>query len=120
MFNVNPKQMQKMMQQMGMNTKELDATEVRIICPDKTIIIENPNVQKITVQGQTSFQITGTETEVDNSQLELESGEEEKEAFSDEDIKMIMEQTGKTRDKVEKVLEETGDIAETIMMLNKE
>ncbi|RLG14500.1 MAG: hypothetical protein DRN66_01895 [Candidatus Nanohalarchaeota archaeon] len=117
MFNVNPKQMQKMMQQMGMSTIELDATEVRIICPDKTIIIENPSVQKIKMHGQTSFQITGTETEVDNSQLE--EAAEEKEDFSDEDIKIIMEQTGKSREKIEKVLKETGDIAETIIMLNK-
>ncbi|MCK5476823.1 MAG: Nascent polypeptide-associated complex protein [Candidatus Aenigmarchaeota archaeon] len=114
---MNPKQMQKMMQKMGMNTQDIDAKEVRIICAEKTIIIENPNVQRIAMQGQISFQITGTESEVDNSQLETAT--EEKETFSDEDIKMIIEQTGKSREEVEKVLEETHDIAETIMMLNK-
>ena len=118
MFNINPKQMQKMMQQMGMSTKDIDAEEVRIICTDKTIIIENPSVQKIKMQGKTSFQITGTETEVDNSQLQQD--EEERISFSDEDIKMIIEQTGKSREEVQKSLEETGDIAETIMLLNKE
>ena len=117
MFNMNPKQMQKMMQKMGMNTQDIDAKEVRIICAEKTIIIENPNVQRIAMQGQISFQITGTENEVDNSQLDAAT--EEKETFSDEDIKMIIEQTGKSREEVEKVLEETHDIAETIMMLNK-
>ncbi|MCK5176426.1 MAG: hypothetical protein KAQ92_01750 [Candidatus Aenigmarchaeota archaeon] len=114
---MNPKQMQKMMQKMGMNTQDIDAKEVRIICAEKTIIIENPNVQRIAMQGQISFQITGTENEVDNSQLE--GATEEKEAFGDEDIKMIMEQTGKSKEEVQKVLEETGDIAETIMVLTK-
>ncbi|OYT34551.1 MAG: NagC family transcriptional regulator [Candidatus Aenigmarchaeota archaeon ex4484_52] len=122
MFNINPKQINKMMQQMGMRATKIDAKEVRIICDDETIIIESPGIQKITMQGQTSFQITGTEKKINNSQLgkeEMQNKPENKISFSDEDIKMIIEQTGKSRDIVEKKLKKTGDIAQTILLLNK-
>ena len=42
-----------------------------------------------------------------------------KEGFSDEDVKMIMEKTGKTEKEVSRVLKEKGDIAETIVALSE-
>ena len=75
-----------------MRATKIDAKEVRIICDDETIIIESPGIQKITMQGQTSFQITGTEKKINNSQLgkeEMQNKPENKISFSDEDIKMI-------------------------------
>jgi nascent polypeptide-associated complex subunit alpha len=103
---INPKQIQGMMKQMGIAQEEIDATRVIIECEDKNIIIENPSVQKIKMQGQTSYQISGDEQE------------EEKSTFSDEDLQVVMEKTGASKEKAKKALEESnGDIASAIMEL---
>src|SRR3989344_7369843 len=96
---INPKQMEKMMKQLGVKQEEIDAQEVIIKCSDKELIIRNPNVQKINMMGQESLQITG----------EIEERELEK--FKEEDVKLIMEQTGMSESVVrEKLSENDGDI----------
>ncbi len=107
---MNPAQMQKMMKQMGMQTTEIDATEVVIKTPDKDIVITNPQVSKIKVMGQETFQIAGGEIS------EEEAVEET--LISEEDIKLVIEQTGATEEEVQQALEEAnGDIAQAIMAL---
>ena len=101
---IDPKKLQGMMKQMGIKQEEIEANRVIIEKIDGKIIIENPNVQKIIMQGQESWQITGTARE--------ESG------ITEDDIKMVMEKTGKGRKEVQKALEETGDIAEAIINLS--
>ena len=56
---VDPRQLKAMMRQMGMSQEDISATKVIIETPDKTFVFENPNVQKVVMQGQTSFQIIG-------------------------------------------------------------
>ena len=105
---INPKQMQAMMKQMGMKQEEIDAVRVIIECSDKNIIIEPANVQKITMQGQDSFQITGDIVE-----------ETKAEGIKEEDIKLVSEKTGKSEKEAKKALESAnGDIAEAIMSLS--
>ena len=48
-----------MMRQMGMSQEELDAIQVIIKTSDKELVFNAPNVQKVTMQGQTTFQIMG-------------------------------------------------------------
>ena len=102
---IDPKKMQAMMKQMGIKQEEIPTLRVIIEKEDGKTIIENPNVQKVVMQGQESWQITG-------------EAREEKEAFSEQDIKMVMEKTGKSRDEVESSLKETGDLAEAILRLS--
>lgn len=105
---VNPKQMQGMMKKMGIAQEEIDALKVTIEKTDgKKIIIEDPSIMKIKMQGQTSFQISGEERE--------ESSEPE---ISEEDIKTIVEKTGCSEEKARETLEKTGDLAETILELS--
>lgn len=111
---LNPKKMQQMMQQMGISQEEIDAEKVIIEKSDgNRIIIENPHVTKVKMQGQENFQISGDIIE--------ESKEEEKEEERlEEDIKTIVEQTGCTEDIAAIELEKNkGDIAETIIGLSK-
>ena len=104
---INPKQMQAMMKQMGINQVDIPSSRVIIEKEDgNKIIIENPSVIKIKMQGQESFQITG----------DISKQEEEK--FSEEDIKTIMEKTGCSKKDAEKALEKTGDLAEAIIELS--
>ena len=95
-----------MMKQMGVSQENIDASRVVIEKIDGgKLIIENPSVQKIKIQGQESFQITG-------------SISEEAESFSEEDIKTIIEKTGCSRKKAEETLKKTRDLAEAILELS--
>jgi nascent polypeptide-associated complex subunit alpha len=106
MPGMNPKQMQKMMQQMGIKSEEIKASRVIIEGEGERTIIEDPQVTLIEMQGQKSYQITG------NSRTES--------AISDDDVKMVAGQTGAAEADARKALEETGgDIAEAIMKLKK-
>ena len=107
--NINPKKMQAIMKQMGMAQEEIEASKVVIEKADGSkLIIREPNVVKINIQGQTSFQITGEE-----------SGENEEVGLSEEDIQTIIIKTGCTEKQAKKTIEETGDLAEAILKLSK-
>lgn len=99
--------MEKMMKQMGIQTVEIPATEVIIKTPEKDLIISNPQVSKVSMGGQETFQIIG------------EVSERSEEKFSKEDLQMIVDQTGCTEEEAADALEETGDIAEAILKLKK-
>jgi nascent polypeptide-associated complex subunit alpha len=102
---LDPKKMQGIMKKMGINQEEVDAKRVFIEKEDGNIVVENPQVVKITMQGQSSFQVSG----------EIR---EEEAGVSEEDVGMVVEKTGKTREEAERALEETGgDIAEAIVKL---
>jgi len=101
---MDPKKMQAMMKQMGIQSDDIPATSVVIETESEKMTILDPQVVKITMQGQESFQITGT--------VQVE------EKTSSEDIKMVMEQAGCSEDEAKSALEKTGgDIAEAILLL---
>jgi nascent polypeptide-associated complex subunit alpha len=104
---INPKKLQGMMKQMGIAQEEVEAERVIIEKTDGKIIIENPSVSKVKMQGQETWQISGEERE--------ESAEE---PIREEDIKLVAEKTGKSKEEARKALEETGEIAEAIMWLS--
>ncbi|PKP54510.1 MAG: nascent polypeptide-associated complex protein [Candidatus Altiarchaeales archaeon HGW-Altiarchaeales-3] len=107
---MNPKQMKTMMKRMGIKMDEIDANEVIIRCDDKEIVITDPAVSRINMQGQISFQISGNEEE-----REIEEEEVEPE-IDEDDVKMVAEQTGIGMDEAREALEDAGgDIAEAIM-----
>jgi nascent polypeptide-associated complex subunit alpha len=106
---VNPAQMKAMMSKMGIKQEEIDAVRVIIEKADSRIVIENPNVIKMTMQGQSNWQITG---EAKEENLEV--------TISKEDINLVIEKTGKSEKEVKKALDEVkGDIAEAIVRLSE-
>ena len=94
--NINPKQMEKMARQMGMQMDNIDAIEVIIKTPEKDIIVKNPQVTRIKVKGQETFQIAG---EV------VEQGK-----INEEDIELIVQKTNVSEEEAKKLLEDTGDV----------
>lgn len=103
---MDPRKLQGMMAKMGIKQEAVDAKRVIIEKEDGRIVIENPSVMRTEMQGQVSWQVQG-------------DASEEQAGFSDEDIEMIMDKTGKSKKEVLDVLEETGDIAETIVKLSE-
>ena len=108
MMNLNPKKMQALMKQMGMSQEEIDASRVTIEKSDgNKIVINNPSVIKIVIQGKESYQVSGDVSE-----------ETEEVGISEDDVKTVMEKTGKSEDEARKALEKTGDLAEAILELS--
>jgi len=104
----NQKQIEKAMKKMGIQSQEVEAEEVIIKTMEKDIVISNPQVSRVNMMGQDTFQVSGDVTE------------RPKEKFSEEDIRMVMEQAGVKEEEARKALEETGDIAETILKLKED
>lgn len=96
------------MRQLGVKQEEIDAEEVIIKCAGKDLIIRNPNVQKVNMMGQESLQVIGDIEEISRKN------------FNEDDIKLVVEQTGCDEEDAEKSLEKNkGDIAKTILELKK-
>jgi nascent polypeptide-associated complex subunit alpha len=110
MQGINPRMMKQAMQRMGIQSVEIDATEVIIKCPDKEIIIKNPSVSKVNMMGQNTFQIVGQEEE---RPLGVE--------ISDEDITTVMEQAEVSKEQALAAIEKyNGDLAAAILALRKD
>ena len=112
---MNPKQMKQMqrqMKKMGMDMKELkNVKEVIIRLEDKELIIPNAEVSLMNVMGQETYQVTGKAQEVEI---------EEELIITDEDIEMVANQAGVSKDEAEQALIDTnGDLAEAILKLNQ-
>lgn len=106
---VNPRQLKQMMRQMGMSQEDVDATTVIIKTPTKEYVFESPSVQKISMQGQITFQLSGKYVE---RELKAELN------ITQDDIKTVAEQAGVSEDEARRALEKyNGDIAETIVNL---
>lgn len=104
MFGLNPKNMEKMMKQLGVKQEPIDAEEVVIKCKDKNLVIKNPNVIKVDMMGKETYQVVGDVQEVDK--------------INEEDVKIVIEQTNVSREKAKEVLEKNkGDIAKSILEL---
>tara|TARA_Y100000310_G_scaffold336825_1_gene422388 strand:- start:465 stop:794 length:330 start_codon:yes stop_codon:yes gene_type:complete len=102
---MNPKKMQAMMKQLGVEQQELDAERVVVELRDGgKLVVEEPSVAKVAMGGAESLQVSGRFVE--------ESG-----GASEEDVKMVMEKTGKGEEEVRKVLENM-DLAEAIVELS--
>lgn len=107
---MNPKQMKKMMRQMGMKMEELPASEVVIRLADGDLVIKNPSVSVVEVQGQKTYQIVGGE----------ESAGSADEKLSENDVDMVASQAGVSKEDARQALEDTdGDLAAAIIALTK-
>ena len=108
---VNPREARRMMQRMGMNMNEVaDVKQVIIKTSDKEIMIEEPGVAILEMQGQKIFQVTGGKV--------TEKAIERKLALPEEDVRLVADQTGKSPEEARKALEESGgDLAKAILLL---
>lgn len=112
MPNMDPRALKMMMSKMGIKSTELEAEKVVIYCNDKEIVIKEPQITKIEMQGTVSFQIAGNVSE-----NEIQQNVE----ISEEDIKFVMEKTGAERERAENAIKEAnGDIAAAIINLTEQ
>ena len=122
---MNPRAMRQAMKRLGIQQQDIEATEVIIKTADKEILIKNPQVAKVNMMGQETFQIVGN---IEERPLEKEqkikdfptseSGDSEEPEISEEDIKTVMEQTGADENRAKQAIQDNnGDLAAAIIEL---
>ena len=124
MFGMNPREMKRLLKRMGIKAdmEEMKAVRVIVEHPDGSrSIVEEPVVSVIRFKG--TPQVTLSVMGVLRYEEAVEAGEEAsagEEAYepSEEDVKLVVEQTGASPEEARRALIETrGDIAEAIMKL---
>ncbi len=109
---MNPRQMKQAMKRMGIQQVDIDASEVIIRTPEKEIVITDPQVAKVNMMGQQTYQITGEEHE-----RALDTAAE----ISEEDVKTVAQQANVDEETAQKAIDAAnGDLAEAIMKLQEE
>jgi len=115
---VSPREAKRMMQRMGLNMGEVpDAQEVIIKTGSKEIIIENPSVAIVEMQGQKIFQITGEKI---IEKAATTTTMEKKPTIPDEDVQLVAQQAKVSVEQARAALEQTnGDLAQAILFLSQ-
>jgi nascent polypeptide-associated complex subunit alpha len=116
---MNPREQRRMMQRMGMNMDSVpEVQQVIIRTPTKDIVIDEPEVAILQVQGQKMYQVIGGSVSEQAPSTRTTAGTPAKPAFSEEDVQLVADQTGKSLEKAKEALEECGgDLAKAILLL---
>ncbi len=116
---MNPRETRRMMQRMGMNMDSVpDVEQVIIKTPSKEIVVEQPEVAILEMQGQKIFQIIGGQITEKAPEHKIAPAAPLAHKVSEEDVQLVADQTGKSLDAARKALEECdGDLAKAILLL---
>ncbi len=119
---MNPRKMEQMMKQMGIDLEELDAEEVVITLTDGTqLVFDDADVTKMDARGQATYQIVGEPSEREGSssgtaaETEAEPETEDDGGIPEDDIKLVSQRTGASKEEARDALEAAdGDLATAI------
>lgn len=124
---MNPRKMKQMMEQMGIDIKDIDAEEVVIRTADEELVFSDAEVQRMDAQGQQTYQVIGSpETrERGAGETAIEAGEAdeaEEEAggadIPEGDIEIVVQRTGVSEEDARDALEAVnGDLAAAVERL---
>ena len=114
---MNPRKMQQMMKQMGIDVTEIDAEEVVIRTADEELVFDGAQVTRMDAQGQQTYQIVG-----DPETRELGGGDDgdadtddSAEAIPADDVELVATRAGVGKDEARAALEDAdGDLATAI------
>ncbi|MGA7923346.1 MAG: nascent polypeptide-associated complex protein [Thermoplasmata archaeon] len=118
----NERQMQMMMKRLGLTTEPLgDVEEVIVRMRDREHVFKDPEVTILTIQGVRTYQVVGTPTvraRPSKSESTPVSAPATPAGPPEEDVKLVMEQSGVDRAAAVRALVETGgEPAEAILHL---
>jgi len=121
---MNPRKMQKMMEQMGIDMSDIDAEEVIIRTPEEELVFTDADVQLMEAQGQKTYQVVGDPESRDRDDGGAEDSEEATSESSDDggvdedDVELVAMRTGVDEDTAREALEDNdGDLADAVDQL---
>ena len=101
----------RMLERMGLDMNQIpDVKEVIIRTSSKDMVIREANVSEINAKGMRVFQVMGSD---------VEEIEREKPKFTEEDVLLVAQQAGVSKERASVALEESdGDLAQAILQLS--
>jgi nascent polypeptide-associated complex subunit alpha len=125
---LNPRKMQQMMEQMGIDIEEIDAEEVIIRTPEEDLVFDDAEVQLMNAQGQQTYQVVGEPESrapaTGGGEAAIEAGDEASDddesesAIPQGDIDIVVQRTGASEGQAREALVETdGDLAAAVERL---
>ncbi|WP_240148870.1 nascent polypeptide-associated complex protein [Halorubellus sp. JP-L1] len=131
---MNPRKMQQMMKQMGIDVDELDVEEVIIRTADEELYFSDAQVTKMDARGQETYQVVGSpdSREVGSGDASaIESGDGDAAAgavdsdggdggIPDDDVELVAMRAGVPEDQAREALEANdGDLAAAVSALEE-
>jgi nascent polypeptide-associated complex subunit alpha len=116
---MNPRKMKQMMEQMGIDVDELDASEVIIRTDDGDLVFDDASVTKMDARGQETYQIVGS-PEMREGGAELEASGDGSDdggdaGIPDDDVEIVAMRTGASEAEAREALEAVdGDLAAAV------
>jgi nascent polypeptide-associated complex subunit alpha len=119
MMRPGSREAKRMMERMGINSKEFpEVKEVIFKTETKELLIRSPKVTAIDFQGQKIFQVIGGEMKEQAITSTKTTQETPKPGVPDEDAQLVAAQANVSLDQARRTLEETGgDLAQAILLL---
>ena len=116
---MNPRKMQQMMKQMGIDVTEIDAESVTITTTDgEQFVFDAPEVTRMDAQGTQTYQIVGEPETQAAGEIEDTSDEPAEEAIPEDDVTLVASQASVSKSDAREALEaEDGDLAAAISRL---
>ncbi|MFC6862227.1 nascent polypeptide-associated complex protein [Halomicroarcula sp. GCM10025817] len=132
---MDPRKLQQMMEQMGIDMEDIDAEEVIIRTPEEELVFTDAEVQLMAAQGQKTYQVVGEpesrprdgtsgaadETESEGTADEADEAETESSGpvtISEGDIELVAMRAGVDEATARQALEDNdGDLADAVDQL---
>jgi nascent polypeptide-associated complex subunit alpha len=123
------RQMRRRMQQQGIDMEQINATRVVIESPEKTLVIDQPEVVLMKQMGQEIYQVIGDAEEFSAGEVEIgekEEGQsldvieetEAKPVITENDVMLVAAQANVDKEEANAALiDSEGDIAKAILFL---
>ena len=134
---MNPRKMEQMMKQMGIDMTELDAEEVIIRTEDEELVFTDADVTRMDAQGQQTYQVVGDPETRERGSADAgvegaphDAGSEgateeateraDAGAIPDSDVQIVAQRTGASEDEAREALDaEDGDLAAAVNRLEE-
>ena len=129
---MNPRKMQQMMKQMGIDVEDLDVEEVIIRTSDEELYFSDAQVTKMDARGQETYQVVGspdTREKGGGDVDAIESGDGDAGAgdsddgdagIPDDDVELVAMRAGVPEDQAREALEDAdGDLAAAVSALEE-
>ncbi|WP_049890480.1 nascent polypeptide-associated complex protein [Natrinema versiforme] len=122
---LNPRKMEQMMEQMGIDVEDIDAEEVIIRTDEFDLVFDDAEVTKMDARGQETYQVIGSPEEVESGSAGASAGGSDADAGSDagpsipdDDVELVATRAGVSEDDARAALEDNdGDLAAAIETL---
>ncbi|TMT85574.1 nascent polypeptide-associated complex protein [Haloterrigena sp. H1] len=116
---LNPRKMEQMMQQMGIDVEDIDAEEVIIRTAEHDLVFNDAEVTKMDARGQETYQVIGSPEKVEAGSAGGAGADDDAGAsIPDDDVELVAMRADVSEDEAREALEATdGDLAAAVESL---